>query len=73
MCLYVKFTVICVICFVFGLGGELLDCRVLYRSMFVLFQVSGDCELLQINKKFFMKHCDDAIYSLIRLKVKLIT
>ncbi|XP_041358739.1 uncharacterized protein LOC121375382 [Gigantopelta aegis] len=32
--------------------------------------VSGDCELLQINKRFFMKHCDDTIYSLIRLKSK---
>ncbi|XP_035826332.1 uncharacterized protein LOC101847433 [Aplysia californica] len=32
--------------------------------------VSGECEILQINKKFFMKHCDDAIYSLIRLKAK---
>ena len=32
-------------------------------------QVSGECEVLQINKKFFMRHCDDAIYSLIRLKV----
>ncbi|GFN81796.1 cyclic nucleotide-binding domain-containing protein 2-like [Plakobranchus ocellatus] len=32
--------------------------------------VSGDCEVLQINKKFFMKHCDEAIYSLIRLKAK---
>ncbi|XP_046365970.1 uncharacterized protein LOC124141859 isoform X1 [Haliotis rufescens] len=32
--------------------------------------VSGECEILQINKKFFMKHCDDAIYGLIRLKAK---
>lgn len=32
--------------------------------------VSGECEVLQINKKFFMRHCDDAIYSLIRLKNK---
>ncbi|RUS82602.1 hypothetical protein EGW08_009630 [Elysia chlorotica] len=32
--------------------------------------VSGECEILQINKKFFMKHCDEAIYSLIRLKAK---
>ncbi|KAK3758297.1 hypothetical protein RRG08_004119 [Elysia crispata] len=32
--------------------------------------VSGECEVLQINKKFFMKHCDEAIYSLIRLKAK---
>ncbi|XP_076468071.1 uncharacterized protein LOC143298924 isoform X2 [Babylonia areolata] len=32
--------------------------------------VSGDCEVLQINKKFFMGHCDEAIYSLIRLKSK---
>ncbi|XP_052238663.1 uncharacterized protein LOC127849963 [Dreissena polymorpha] len=32
--------------------------------------VSGDCEVLAINKKFFMKHCDDALYSLIRLKAK---
>lgn len=37
---------------------------------FVLnFQVSGDCEVLAINKKFFMKHCDDALISLIKLKV----
>ncbi|XP_067661295.1 uncharacterized protein [Haliotis asinina] len=32
--------------------------------------VSGECEILQLNKKFFMKHCDDAIYGLIRLKAK---
>lgn len=32
--------------------------------------VSGDCEVLAINKKFFMKHCDDALFSLIRLKAK---
>ncbi|XP_050416981.1 uncharacterized protein LOC126830617 [Patella vulgata] len=32
--------------------------------------VSGDCEVLQINRKYFMKHCDDALYSLIRLKAK---
>ena len=32
-------------------------------------QVSGDCEVLAINKKFFLRHCDDAMYSLIRLKV----
>ncbi|XP_060589310.1 uncharacterized protein LOC132744572 isoform X2 [Ruditapes philippinarum] len=32
--------------------------------------VSGDCEVLAINKKFFMKHCDDALISLIRLKAK---
>ncbi|XP_069131075.1 uncharacterized protein [Argopecten irradians] len=32
--------------------------------------VSGDCEVLAINKKFFLKHCDDAMFSLIRLKAK---
>lgn len=32
--------------------------------------VSGDCEVLAINKKFFMKHCDDALISLIKLKAK---
>ncbi|CAL1526031.1 unnamed protein product [Lymnaea stagnalis] len=32
--------------------------------------VSGSCEVLQINKKFFIKHCDDALYGLIRLKAK---
>lgn len=32
--------------------------------------VSADCEVLAINKKFFMKHCDDALISLIRLKAK---
>ncbi|PVD34478.1 hypothetical protein C0Q70_05753 [Pomacea canaliculata] len=32
--------------------------------------VSGECEVLQINRKFFMRHCDDAIYGLIRLKHK---
>ncbi|ESO93799.1 hypothetical protein LOTGIDRAFT_228569 [Lottia gigantea] len=32
--------------------------------------VSGECEILQINRKYFMKHCDDALYSLIRLMAK---
>ncbi|XP_061163996.1 uncharacterized protein LOC133173092 [Saccostrea echinata] len=32
--------------------------------------VSGDCEVLAINKKFFLRHCDDAMFSLIRLKAK---
>ncbi|XP_059155802.1 uncharacterized protein LOC131940911 isoform X2 [Physella acuta] len=32
--------------------------------------VSGDCELLQINKKFFKKHCDESVKSLIRLEDK---
>ncbi|KAL5011929.1 hypothetical protein ScPMuIL_010480 [Solemya velum] len=32
--------------------------------------VSGDCEVLAINKKFFQKHCDEAMYSLIMLKTK---
>ncbi|KAL3880522.1 hypothetical protein ACJMK2_032756 [Sinanodonta woodiana] len=32
--------------------------------------ISGECEVIAINKKFFMRHCDDAMYSLIRLKAK---
>ncbi|CAH1777772.1 unnamed protein product [Owenia fusiformis] len=32
--------------------------------------VSGGCEVVQINKRFFMKHIDESIYSLIRLKFK---
>ncbi|KAK3100533.1 hypothetical protein FSP39_021438 [Pinctada imbricata] len=32
--------------------------------------ISGDCEVLALNKKFFLRHCDDAMYSLIRLKAK---
>lgn len=32
--------------------------------------ISGDCEVLAINKKFFLRHCDDAMFSLIRLKAK---
>jgi len=31
--------------------------------------VSGECEVLAINKKFFSKNCDGAMKSLIILKV----
>ena len=34
-----------------------------------LYQVSGGCEVLQINKKFFMLNADDALISLIKVKV----
>ncbi|XP_064597570.1 uncharacterized protein LOC135464026 [Liolophura sinensis] len=32
--------------------------------------VSGECEVIKIDKKFFMKHADDAVFGLIRLKAK---
>ncbi|KAK0060674.1 hypothetical protein Bpfe_009862 [Biomphalaria pfeifferi] len=32
--------------------------------------VSADCEVLQINKKFFMTHCDEALIAIIKHKAK---
>lgn len=33
--------------------------------------VSGGCEMIQINREFFIKHSDEALFSLIRLQTKM--
>jgi hypothetical protein len=32
-------------------------------------QVSSGCEVLQINKKFFIRHADEAVLTLIKVNV----